>query len=109
MPSQGYKVTLISKILDIFFIDLFGFLRALSLMPLIFFGVLMYLGRPVRGKSATSFVVWNFLMMFQTIELGMSKILEISVALYPWEGIFKIVFRKSIETIFKQKLYRTKI
>ena len=39
----------------------------------------------------------------------MSGILEMSVTLYPWEYIFKIVFRKSIETIFKQKLYRAKI
>ena len=56
-----------------------------------------------------SFVVWNFLIMFQTVELGMSTILDMSVTLYPWECIFKIVFRKSIKTIFKQKLYRTKI
>ena len=39
----------------------------------------------------------------------MSRIVEMSVTLYPWECIFKTVFRKSIETIFKQKLYRTKI
>ena len=47
--------------------------------------------------------------MLQTVELGMSRILEMSVTLYFWKCIFKIVFRKSIETIFKQKLYRTKL
>ena len=45
----------------------------------------------------------------QTVELGMSRILEMSVTLYFWKCIFKIVFRKSIETIFKQKSYRTKL
>ena len=42
------------------------------------------------------------------VELGMSRILEMSMTLYPWECIFKIIFRKSIETIFKQKLYKLK-
>ena len=64
MHSQGYKVTLVSKILNIFLIDLFEFFRTHSLMALIVFGVLMHLGRPVRGKSATSFVAWNVLIMF---------------------------------------------
>ena len=39
------------------FCRFFGFLRTLSLMALVFFGVLRHLGRPVRGKSATSLVV----------------------------------------------------
>ena len=69
----------------------------------------VHLGQPVQGKAATSFVVWNFLIMFWTVKLGMSRILEMSMTLYPWECIFKIVFCKFIETISKQKLYRTKI
>ena len=129
MQYQGYKVTLISRILDMPNSTVWKIIRKFQTTKEV--TDLPRTGRPrcIRTKkkikaikervrrnpkrsmkkmasevetpeSATSFVVWNFLIMFQTVELGMSRILEMSVTLYPWECIFKIVFRKSIETIF---------